>query len=234
MEQALATARESLYDEMVALSAQPFSDGVVEAVQKTMLRYRVQTKPGVQVPSSTTARDALAERLIGLLKTRPGNLTEALGTTIDEFRMQVKGKGPSSSTPKAPKPAKTKPPAAAPRADEDDDSGDDDDDDDGDAKAPRAPGARAPSAPRVDRANDMRAFPRGAEPVAGGPRRRGRSRSECPKCHSMGVVLARSYAGDEYFSCIYCGWQAYKPVDESDPTASLAGRLLGQGGGPEN
>jgi len=43
----------------------------------------------------------------------------------------------------------------------------------------------------------------------------------------MGVVLARSYAGDEYFSCIYCGWQAYKPADENDPTASLASRLLG-------
>jgi hypothetical protein len=44
----------------------------------------------------------------------------------------------------------------------------------------------------------------------------------------MGVVLARSYAGDEYYSCIYCGWQAYKPTDEDDPNASLAVRLLGQ------
>ena len=49
----------------------------------------------------------------------------------------------------------------------------------------------------------------------------------------MGVVLARSYSGDEYFSCIYCGWQAYKPTEEDDPNASLAVRLLGQTA-PEN
>jgi hypothetical protein len=226
MEQALATARESLYDEMVALSAQPFADAVVDIVKKTMLRYRVQTKPGVNIPPEATARDALGERLVELLRARPANLAEALGSTIDEFRMQVKGKAPSSTTPKAPKPSKSKAPAPA-----DDEVGDDDGEDD---DAPARPGPGRPGAPpRTERAPDMRAFPRGAEPVAGGPRRRGRSRSECPKCHSMGVVLARSYAGDEYFSCIYCGWQAYKPADDSDPTASLAGRLLGQGGGPE-
>ena len=67
-----------------------------------------------------------------------------------------------------------------------------------------------------------------AEPVAGGPRRRQKARGECPKCKSLGVVLARSYSGDEYYSCIYCGWQAYKPTDEDDPNASLAIRLLGQ------
>jgi hypothetical protein len=227
MEQALATARESLYDEMIALSAQPFADAVVDTVLKTMLRYRVQTKPGVQVPPDVTARDALGERLVELLRTRPANLSEALGTTIDEFRMQVKGKAPSSSTPKAPKPGKVKAPAPA-----DDDAGDDEDGEDVDG--PTRPAPTRPASPRAASTPDMRAFPRGAEPVAGGPRRRGRSRSECPKCHSMGVVLARSYAGDEYFSCIYCGWQAYKPADDSDPTASLAGRLLGQGGGPEN
>ena len=49
----------------------------------------------------------------------------------------------------------------------------------------------------------------------------------------MGVVLARSYSGDEYYSCIYCGWQAYKPADEDDPHASLALRLLGQTAGNE-
>jgi hypothetical protein len=53
------------------------------------------------------------------------------------------------------------------------------------------------------------------------------TRSECPKCHSMGVVLARSYAADEYFSCIYCGWQGYKSPEAGDADDSLAARLLG-------
>jgi Zn ribbon nucleic-acid-binding protein len=74
---------------------------------------------------------------------------------------------------------------------------------------------------------------RGPEPVAGGPRTRKKARGECPKCKSKGVVLARSYSGDEYYSCIYCGWQAYKAVDEDDPNASLAVRLLGQTAGTE-
>jgi hypothetical protein len=43
----------------------------------------------------------------------------------------------------------------------------------------------------------------------------------------MGVVLARSYATDEYYSCIYCGWQGFKPPDAIEGQDSLAARLLG-------
>ena len=63
-------------------------------------------------------------------------------------------------------------------------------------------------------------------PVGGGPKRRTKARAECPKCHSKGVVLARSYAGDDYYSCIYCGWQAYKPAD-GEFDSPLAAQLLG-------
>lgn len=101
----------------------------------------------------------------------------------------------------------------------------------GDPREPRAPEPRVEALGAGDPPSAAlrgRAGQRSAEPVAGGPRKRGRTRGECPKCHSMGVVLARSYSGDEYFSCIYCGWQAYKPTEEDDPNASLAVRLLGQ------
>ncbi|MEW5850404.1 MAG: hypothetical protein AB2A00_16580 [Myxococcota bacterium] len=53
-------------------------------------------------------------------------------------------------------------------------------------------------------------------------------RSECPKCKSRGVVLARTYAQEEYYSCIYCGWQAFKPFEEANADAPLAARLLSQ------
>lgn len=219
----MATAREKLYDEVVALMEAGLGDDAENAMRKIMARYRVQTKPGVTIPKETTARDALGERLLALWREGGADLPEKLSAAIDDFRMQVKQRG--SSATKAAKKAAA--PAARP------------------APAAKAPvvettpppaARREPEAPRPEPApaeagngHERAARPRRiVEPVGGGPRRKGRSRGECPKCHSMGVVLARSYAGDEYYSCIYCGWQAFKPADENDPSASLAVKLLGQ------
>ena len=184
-------------------------------MRRIMARYRVQTKPGIDIPAGTTARDALGDRLLGLWRQAgTTDVSQTVGTTIDEFRMQMKGAGGTSSPPK---PARAASRPTAPRSERADRA---------DAKQVRTT-ALGPSDPPPPRAS-LRSPRAIAEPVAGGPRKRGKSRGECPKCHSMGVVLARSYSGDEYFSCIYCGWQAYKPVDEDDPNASLAVRLLGQ------
>lgn len=214
--QVLATARETLYEEMVALTAAPAGDDAGERVRKIMLKYRVQTKPGVNVANGQTARDDLGDRLLQLWRDMPAGVHDLIGTEIDKFRMQMKQKSAGGAKPK---PAAAKKPAAPARP----------------AAATTSPARPDPAplpAPEPQMAPvDFDALrPARLEPVAGGPRRRGKTRSECPKCHSMGVVLARSYAGDEYFSCIYCGWQAFKPADENDPTASLAGRLLGQTG----
>ena len=82
--------------------------------------------------------------------------------------------------------------------------------------------AKAPSAKKESRPASL------GEPVAGGPRKRSGARSQCPKCHSLGVVLARSYTGDEYFSCIYCGFQAYRAALEAELDLPLAAELLGR------
>lgn len=204
----MATARETLYDEFVALSENPPGDEAPETVRKIMVKYRVQTKPGVTTADGLTARDDLGNRLLDIWKAGGDDVKEKIGAEIDKFRMQAKGKSSGGAKKTAPKKPAAARPAAAPAA-------------------AAAPPADAPApAPRERGAPRM-------EPVAGGPRRRGKARSECPKCHSKGVVLARSYAGDEYYSCIYCGWQTFKPVDENDPTASLAGRLLGQSSGKQ-
>jgi len=42
------------------------------------------------------------------------------------------------------------------------------------------------------------------------------------------VVLARSYTQEEYYTCIYCGWQAFKPFEEANADSPLAARLLAQ------
>lgn len=215
----MATAREKLYDEVVALTEAPPGADAEAVIRKIMARYRVQTKPGVNIPDGTTARDALGDRILGLWHERPADLHAQLGSAIDEFRMQVKQKGaPAAKAPKKPTVAAPPPvvqtapspqPVARPEPEV--------------RARPDVP-AEAPSNGHTTEERPRRTV----EPVGGGPRRKGRSRGECPKCHSMGVVLARSYAGDEYYSCIYCGWQAYKPADENDPTASLAVKLLGQ------
>jgi hypothetical protein len=240
----VTTAREKLFQEIIALLPTPAGDGALAEMRKIMARYRVQTKPGIEIGADVTARDALGDRLLELWRKKPAGVEATIGTTIDEFRMQLKQDGPAK--PSKPRTANTRAPAVV-------------DDDPPPSRTPSKPaaaksGARAPmpsperpvaksapaAAPRASSSSSlgiglsdppaahMRGRPASAEPVAGGPRKRGKSRGECPKCKSLGVVLARSYAGDDYFSCIYCGWQAYKPTDEDDPNASLAVRLLGQ------
>lgn len=66
------------------------------------------------------------------------------------------------------------------------------------------------------------------EPLGGGPIKRTKIRGECPKCHSRGVVLAHSFAGDDYFSCIYCGFQAFRAAIDTDLDLPLAAELLGR------
>ncbi|MCP4503493.1 MAG: hypothetical protein GY822_26475 [Deltaproteobacteria bacterium] len=198
----MSTARETLFNKITAMAATPKGDDAVERVRALMTSYRVQTKPGTEIPEGATARDALGDLLLEIWSS-DGDKEELFNTTISRYRMQSKQPAGAKKPrkPRAPKKMSEAPAAAMEPAP---------------APMPRQKPA-APLPPRI-------------EPVAGGPRKRGRTRSECPKCHSMGVVLAHSYAGDEYFSCIYCGWQAFKPADNSDPTASLAVRLLGQSG----
>jgi hypothetical protein len=214
----MTTAREKLYEEIVALVQNGAGASADGEMRKIMARYRVQTKPGIDIAPGATARDALGDRLLKIWRDSAGtDASKVIGTTIDEFRMQMKGAG-GSVPPKPARPSTSRVPMPAIL----------EDDDPPPRQEARPPSRTAPPVPAAEPARAAKPGRAVAEPVAGGPRKRGKSRGECPKCHSMGVVLARSYAGDEYFSCIYCGWQAYKPVDEDDPNASLAVRLLGQ------
>jgi len=236
----MKTAREQLYDEVTSLLVKP-ADNAAGEMKKIMSRYRVQTKPGIEIGDGPTARDALGARLIDIWRTGGNDdATRAkMETLIDQFRMQMKTAGPEKPAASTAAPVPTKKPLTSPAAP-------------APAKQPAAkaspapppspamspaqpaapaanPAARAPAqSVSIGLADPPRQQARAAEPVAGGPRTRKKARGECPKCKSMGVVLARSYAGDEYYSCIYCGWQAYKPTDDDDPNASLALRLLGQ------
>ena len=212
----MATARETLVEEILALVASN-PDSIAQEIEVLLKRYRVQTKPRTEIPEGMTARDALAARLVAMW--RQGVLGDAnqLGGLIDTFRMQHKKTGGAAQ-----KSARKK---VRPRESTL-------------AEQPGAPSSESPVVPAAPTLITSEAPKEEGErsrgpissPVAGGPQVKKKTRSECPKCHSQGVVLARSYAGDDYFSCIYCGWQGYKPIEKPDFSVPVATQLLGQEG----
>lgn len=213
----MATARETLLEEILALVASQTGD-IAESIHGLLKRYRVQTKPRTEIPEGVTARDALADRLIAMW--RQGILGDAtqVSELIDTFRMQHKKTGGATqkSARKKVRPSAAAAAATPPPAD--------------------SKGLNAPTLVHSPPAQEEPERPRGpiSSPVAGGPQVKKKSRSECPKCHSQGVVLARSYAGDDYFSCIYCGWQGYKPIEKPDFSVPVATQLLGHDGSGNN
>ncbi len=182
----MATARNTLLQQVLLLFANPAEEASPKSIQDLLIRYRVQTKPGVVVPEGVTARDALGEKILELWNSNSPTREDELGQMIDTFRMQLKQKTSKkkSSVPKSRAAGKkTNPSPTMPKA-----------------------LMKQPSSASMDESQESTSQPHA---VAGGPPRRKRRRSECPKCHSMGVVLAQSYSGDDYYSCVYCGWQAY-------------------------
>ncbi len=209
----LATARETLVEEILALVASK-PDNIAQDIEDLLKRYRVQTKPRTEIPEGMTARDALADRLVAMW--RQGVLGDAtqLGNLIDTFRMQHKKTGGGSQ-----KSARKKVRPRESIMSEQLSAG----------ESAHVPAPKLITSEQTPEEGERSRGPI-SSPVAGGPQVKKKTRSECPKCHSQGVVLARSYAGDDYFSCIYCGWQGYKPVEKPDFSVPVATQLLGQEG----
>ncbi|MFH1809445.1 MAG: hypothetical protein ABIJ09_11920 [Pseudomonadota bacterium] len=203
----MSTARAKLHTDLVKMLGQKSKSDLAGQLDELLTAYRVQyKKPGD--PSRQTARDALRDDLVAVASKPGKDLMAQIAAVLDEYRMQAKTSGPSEGK-KAPR--KKAAPAAASATPA--------------AAAPAPRGAKAAPTPRAAAAS-ARPAASGA-PAAGAGSQRSTSRSECPKCHSMGVVLARSYATDEYYSCIYCGWQGFKPAEAMEAEDSLAARLLG-------
>jgi hypothetical protein len=203
----MTTARAQLHNEIVEIVSGKAKTEVEPRLDELLGRYRVQyKKPPADPGSQVTARESLVAKVAVIAKRPAKDLVAQISALLDDFRMQFKAEskgndGDTAAKPAARKPKKAKA-SATPEA--------------ADAK-PARPGKTKPGATAIATGAD--------KPAAGGSKRS--TRSECPKCHSMGVVLARSYAADEYFSCIYCGWQGYKSPEAGDADDSLAARLLG-------
>ncbi len=200
----MATARDMLFADVLNIAKRQHSEGLVRDVSDMLERYRIQAKPSALLVENKTARESLEEEFMKLLQNRPSDTEFQLKVVIDKFRMQLKQTEVIKKANGAPAVAEEKKPV--------------------DIRERREKKAKqkASQAPLASVAKTK------SEPVAGGPLKRQRSRGHCPKCHSMGVVLARSYTGDEYFSCIYCGFQSYRPSVDAELDLPLAQELLGR------
>lgn len=201
----MTTARAQLHNEIVEIVTGKARTEVEPRLDELLGRYRVQyKKPPADASTQITAREALIAKVAAIAKRPAKDLVAQISALLDDFRMQFKSEGKSNDGDAAPRPAGRKPKKA---------------------KAAAAPGAPDAKPARQAKAKPGATTATKGTPTTGGAKRS--TRSECPKCHSMGVVLARSYAADEYFSCIYCGWQGYKSPEAGDADDSLAARLLG-------
>jgi hypothetical protein len=206
----VATARERLLQALTAIISQPFSEEVKASLKRLLNSYRVQAKPEENVDKNLTARDALANIIIHSWQQKKSLERKDVIVLIEPFRMQLKTglnkrKSTNSDSPEI--------------AHEENDSG----------SLPR----RVKIKENINRHENAyfrektAPDPKEQSAIAGGPLPKTGGRGQCPKCRSVGIVLARAYGGDDYYSCIYCGYQAYlKSIDPKlDPP--LAAELLG-------
>jgi hypothetical protein len=194
----MTTARNLLYAELTKALAIKSTEPVRERILTTLEKYRVQMKPGIALEEGMTARETLFREVME-------KCTMASASEIPRRLQSVFERYRMQSKQKGT------------RSSKEESMGDAFDD------------ARSTLGSK-DHSNGVtkgKAAIR-TEPLGGGPVKRSKARGECPKCHSRGVVLAHSYAGDDYFSCIYCGFQAFRAAIETDLDLPLAAELLGR------
>ncbi len=218
----MATARERLLQALTAIISQPCNEDGKTTLKRLLNSYRVQAKPGEHLDKNQTARDLLADKIIEAWQQNTATEKKNLNRIISSFRMQLKqglnrGKLHESR---------------AAHASEAMSAGDH-------AKNMTRSQIKENTAKQENAYFKSKTtgleLDLGAIPIAGGPKQGSNSRGQCPKCRSMGIVLARAYGGDDYYSCIYCGFQSYLKGVDPKLDLPLAAELLGSAfGDPEN
>lgn len=207
----MATARERLLQALEAILSQNLTNEGKTSLKRLLNTYRVQSKPGEKSIKDQTARDLLFDTLAGSWAQGVALDRPTISHLISPFRMQLKqGLGR----------AKFREPFGEKSylADTDD----------------MAPGATKKTRLKENYARIENAYfsdknkgsPIRESAIAGGPAKKSRQRGQCPKCRSFGVVLAKAYGGEDYYSCIYCGYQAYIKSSDSKFDLPYAAELL--------
>lgn len=208
----MATARERLLQSLSAIISQALTSETKVALKRLLNTYRVQAKPGEAQSQDRTARDVLADQIIAAWSNKGSLNKNDVELLISPFRMQLK-QGLMRGKPYEDRP------------DSDDSS--------------MSTNVFSPSPKRsriqenINRHQNAYFRDKGQKksnndniPIAGGPLQKAGGRGQCPKCRSKGIVLARSYGAEDYYSCIYCGYQAYLKSMDQKVDLPLAAELL--------
>lgn len=208
----MATAREKLLQALLVILSQSKGPASETELKRLLNTYRVQIKPNENIEKNQIARDVLIANILATWQTRGAMEKSDINRIISPFRMQLKQ-------------------ACVGRSAE-----------------PRGQAEREKDQVGVDKKNRLsvqehisqqeNAYFRDknepvavktgvSTPVAGGPASKNSGRGQCPKCRSIGLVLARSYGGEDYHSCIYCGYQSHLSKIDPKLDLPLAAHLLG-------
>lgn len=207
----MATARERLLQSLTAIISQTFTVEGKGALKRLLNTYRVQAKPGEILNKEQTARDVLATHISSAWSQKGTLDKKDIEQLISPFRMQLKQGLLRNKI-----------------------------DDDRPVGHMQALGNEALESPKRLRIEDIKRHQNAyfkdkftktesneeKIPIGGGPLQKAGGRGQCPKCRSIGIVLARSYGGEDYYSCIYCGYQAYLKSLDPKIDLPLAAELL--------
>lgn len=196
----MATARNLLLQEIIKITGQNFSTSTSKELNGILEKYRIQVKLLSNLKPDQTARVSLIENITSIWKAESVEISpKKIKAVIADYRMQLKKQNSTNKVKSF----------------------------EGQLHSGTLPVDAVYKKKMGKNATHIR-IKKATEALAGGPKKRNSSRGKCPKCHSLGVVLAQSSGGDGYFSCIYCGFQAYQSQVGTDLNWPLAAELLGR------
>lgn len=200
----VTTARENLLQSLIKLTEQPFNQVKSQLLARLLNSYRIQKKEGKEKDNEMPARDYLQQQIESLWQQNISLDKKAINKILTCFRMQIKL--PTS---------RKKYHLGHPQPDNA-----------GSVELTRAQIKENFNKQENAYFRDKNNSKKGNDAVAGGPEQKNNNRGQCPKCRSIGVVLARSYGGEDYYSCIYCGYQSYPNKKDPNIDLPLAAKIL--------
>lgn len=208
----MATARERLLQSLTAIISQPITPEAKVALKRLLNTYRVQAKPSETQSKDQTARDMLVNQILAKWLQKGVLDKNDLELLILPFRMQLKQGLMRNKC---------------------DEERQENEDMPGNASVMTSP-RRSKIQENINRHQNAYFHDKHSRKdldnqkvaIGGGPLQKAGGRGQCPKCRSMGIVLARSYGGEEYYSCIYCGYQAHLKSLDQKVDLPLAAELI--------
>lgn len=208
----MATARERLLQSLNAIISKNYTPDAKTLLKRLLNTYRVQAKPGEGISKDSTARDVLLNLIVKAWIEQETIDNKKLEELIAPFRMQLKQ-------------------SLLKYKHEEEQS---ENEDIPNLTNSHTHSRRSKIAENISRHQNAYFRDKSKKndnkdqhvSIGGGPLQKSSARGQCPKCRSKGIVLARSYGAEDYYSCIYCGYQAFLKTLDQKIDLPLAAMIL--------